>query len=72
METNLKTELKSCQMCGIEISRHPRCKKCGLLLHKYANKMTLCFCQSYHAYSTFPDLCLPCAGLNELKKYNDE
>jgi hypothetical protein len=59
-------------MCGrtilpAELSNHPRCKTCLILLEPEFNDRTLCYCGKYHNAPSVqdPSQCRKCMGEEE-------
>ena len=62
-------QLRHCRMCGLTVlpanmSNHPRCDGCSILLEPELNEKTLCRCGKYHNAPSQADrhYCRLCLG----------
>jgi hypothetical protein len=52
------------QPCDLDLTFHPHCVRCTILLEPERNEKTLCWCGKYHNAPSMRDerLCRRCAG----------
>lgn len=58
------SEKRLCQMCGRNLTGHPACRGCTILLEPELNDDTLCRCGKYHNAPSVKDprFCRKCKG----------